>query len=86
MKGYIEERVIKTAQYIIENKATVRQTARKFGVSKSTVHKDVTSRLELIDPALASEARQVLDVNKQERHIRGGLATKEKYLHQHQHS
>ncbi len=86
MKGYIEERVIKTAQYIIETKATVRQTARKFGVSKSTVHKDVTSRLELIDPALANEARQVLDVNKQERHIRGGLATKEKYLHQHQHS
>lgn len=86
MKGYIEERVIKTAQYIIETKATVRQTARKFGVSKSTVHKDVTSRLELIDPVLANEARQVLDVNKQERHIRGGLATKEKYLHQHQHS
>lgn len=86
MKGYIEERVIKTAQYIIETKATVRQTARKFGVSKSTVHKDVTSRLELIDPELANEARQVLDVNKQERHIRGGLATKEKYLHQHQHS
>lgn len=86
MKGYIEERVIKTAQYIIETKATVRQTARKFGVSKSTVHKDVTSRLELIDPTLANEARQVLDVNKQERHIRGGLATKEKYLHQHQHS
>ncbi len=85
MKGYIEERVIKTAQYIIETKATVRQTARKFGVSKSTVHKDVTSRLELIDPTLANEARQVLDVNKQERHIRGGLATKEKYLHQHQH-
>lgn len=86
MKGYIEERVIKTAQYIIETKATVRQTARKFGVSKSTVHKDVTSRLELIDPVLANEARQVLDVNKQERHIRGGLATKEKYLHQHQQS
>ena len=84
MKGYIEERVIKTAQYIIETKATVRQTARKFGVSKSTVHKDVTSRLELIEPALANEARQVLDINKQERHIRGGLATKEKYLHQHQ--
>lgn len=83
MKGYIEERAIKTAEYIIETKATVRQTARKFGVSKSTVHKDVTTRLELINPALANEARQVLDVNKQERHIRGGLATKEKYLHQH---
>ena len=73
MKGYIEERAIKTAEYIIETKATVRQTARKFGVSKSTVHKDVTSRL----------ARKVLDINKQERHIRGGLATKEKYLHEH---
>ena len=74
MKGYIEERAIKTAEYIIETKATVRQTARKFGVSKSTVHKDVTSRLARINPSLASEARKVLDINKQERHIRGGLA------------
>ena len=81
MKGYIEERAIKTAEYIIETKATVRQTARKFGVS--TVHKDVTSRLARINPSLASEARKVLDINKQERHIRGGLATKEKYLHEH---
>lgn len=81
MKGYIEERAIKTAEYIIETKATVRQTARKFGVSKSTVHKDVTSRLEKINPTLAKEAREVLDVNKMERHIRGGLATKEKYSH-----
>ena len=78
MKGYIEERAIKTAEYIIETKATVRQTARKFGVSKSTVH-----RLARINPSLASEARKVLDINKQERHIRGGLATKEKYLHEH---
>ena len=77
MKGYIEERAIKTAEYIIETKATVRQTARKFGVSKSTVHK------ARINPSLASEARKVLDINKQERHIRGGLATKEKYLHEH---
>lgn len=83
LKGYIEERAIKTAEYIIETKATVRQTARKFGVSKSTVHKDVTSRLARINPSLASEARKVLDINKQERHIRGGLATKEKYLHEH---
>ena len=83
MKGYIEERAIKTAEYIIETKATVRQTARKFGVSKSTVHKDVTSRLARINPSLASEARKVLDINKQERHIRGGLATKEKYHHEH---
>ena len=72
MKGYIEERAVKTAEYIIETKATVRQTARKFGVSKSTVHKDVTARLTRINPALANEARKVLDVNKKERHIRDG--------------
>ena len=84
MKGYIEERAIKTAQYIIDTKATVRQTARKFGVSKSTVHKDVTERLMRINPTLANEARAVLDVNKSERHIRGGLATKEKYMGNHQ--
>ena len=81
MKTYIEERAIRTGQYIIETKATVRQAADKFGVSKSTVHKDVTSILSKINPALASEARKVLDVNKQERHIRGGMATKEKYMH-----
>ena len=77
----------KTAQryayYIIENKATVRQTAVAFGVSKSTIHKDVTERLLQINPSLAGEARKVLDLNKSERHIRGGLATREKYLHQH---
>lgn len=83
MKDYIEERAIKIATYIIENNATVRQTAKQFGVSKSTVHKDVTERLESVNKALAQEARKVLDVNKSERHIRGGLATKEKYLHQH---
>ncbi|MCI8896050.1 MAG: sporulation transcriptional regulator SpoIIID [Lachnospiraceae bacterium] len=83
MKGYIEERAIAIANYIIEENATVRQTARKFGISKSTVHKDVTERLAQVSPALAAEARKVLDVNKSERHIRGGLATREKYLHQH---
>ncbi|MGN0385326.1 MAG: sporulation transcriptional regulator SpoIIID [Lachnospiraceae bacterium] len=83
MKDYIEERAIGIANYIIENNATVRQTAKAFGVSKSTVHKDVTDRLSQINPALAKEARCVLDVNKSERHIRGGMATKEKYLHQH---
>ena len=83
MKDYIEERAIEIATYIIEHNATVRQTARQFGISKSTVHKDVTERLEEINPSLASETRKVLDVNKAERHIRGGLATKEKYLHQH---
>ena len=83
MKGYIEERAIKMAEYIVENKSTVRQTAKVFGISKSTVHKDVTQRLQNISPGLANEARKVLDVNKSERHIRGGLATKEKYLQQH---
>lgn len=84
MKDYIEERAIDIANYIIENNATVRQTAKQFGISKSTVHKDVTDRLRQINPALAKEARKVLDVNKSERHIRGGLATREKYLHQHE--
>ena len=83
MKDYIEERAMNIANYIIENNATVRQTAKEFGISKSTVHKDVTERLVQINPSLATEARKVLDVNKSERHIRGGLATREKYLHQH---
>ncbi|MBO5324639.1 MAG: sporulation transcriptional regulator SpoIIID [Lachnospiraceae bacterium] len=83
MKTYIEERAIEVANYIIEQNATVRQTAKKFGISKSTVHKDVTERLEEINPSLAKRARIVLDVNKSERHIRGGMATKEKYLQQH---
>lgn len=83
LKGYIEERAVEIANYIIEENATVRQTAKKFGISKSTVHKDVTERLIQINPGLAREARKVLDVNKSERHIRGGLATREKYQHQH---
>lgn len=81
MKDYIEERAINIANYIIDHNATVRQTARAFGVSKSTVHKDVTDRLMQVNPALARQARKVLDVNKSERHIRGGMATKEKYQH-----
>lgn len=80
MKQYIEERAIEVANYIIQSNATVRQTARKFGISKSTVHKDVTERLTQINPGLAMEARRVLDINKSERHIRGGLATRAKYL------
>ena len=80
MKEYIEERAVKIAYYIIENNATVRETAKEFGISKSTVHKDVTDRLSQINRLLARQARQVLDVNKSERHIRGGLATREKYL------
>lgn len=73
------------AEYIVANNATVRQTAARFGVSKSTVHKDVTERLLRINPSLAAQARKVLDVNKSERHIRGGLATKDKYLREKQH-
>ena len=81
LKTYIEERAMEIARYIIDNNTTVRQAAKHFGISKSTVHKDVTERLQQINPSLAKEARQVLDINKQERHIRGGLATREKYLH-----
>ena len=80
MKAYIEERAIEVAMYIIESNATVRETAKRFGISKSTVHKDVTERLVKINPNLAASARRVLEVNKSERHIRGGLATREKYL------
>lgn len=82
MKDYIEERAIEIANYIIKNNATVRSAAKQFGISKSTVHKDCTERLQQINPSLASETRKILDVNKSERHIRGGLATREKYLHQ----
>ena len=77
----LHDRVIAVAKYIVEHGATVRQTAREFGISKSTVHKDVAERLLKINPSLAEEARKVLDVNKQERHLRGGMATKEKYAH-----
>ena len=80
MKDYIEVRAVEIANYILENNATVRKTAKQFGVSKSTVHKDVTERLTAINHALAAETRKVLDINKSERHIRGGLATKDKYL------
>ena len=83
MKDYIEERVIELANYIIDNKSTVRQTAKKFHVSKSTVHKDVSERLLTLNPALAKSVQKILDENKAERHIRGGQATKEKYLKLH---
>ena len=81
MKDYIEERAVEIAYYIIEHKATVRQTAKKFGVSKSTIHKDVTERLRNIDKSLFTDVRGVLNKNLSERHIRGGIATKNKYLH-----
>lgn len=74
-----EDRAVKLGRYIAESKSTVRGAAKKFGVSKSTVHSDVTVRLRKIDPSLFSEVRKVLDVNKEERHIRGGIATREKY-------
>ena len=81
MKSYIEQRAVEVANFIISSKSTVRETAKKFGISKSTVHKDITDRVERIDPELAKSVRAVLEVNKAERHIRGGLATREKYLH-----
>ena len=81
MKDYIEERVLELAHYIIDTGATVRAAAKKFRVSKSTVHKDVTERLLEINPGLASEVKDVLENNKAERHLRGGMATKEKYRH-----
>ena len=81
MKGItIEERAVNLAHYIVDSKDTVRGAAKQFGVSKSTVHKDVSERLIKINPALAVEVRAILDENKAERHIRGGLATKLKYI------
>ncbi|MBC8536181.1 sporulation transcriptional regulator SpoIIID [Feifania hominis] len=82
MKGLPEERAVTLAHYIIENNATVRQSAKHFGVSKSTVHKDVTERLSQLNHELYTEVKAVLEQNKAERHIRGGQATKEKYLSQ----
>ena len=79
MKDYIEERAIGIANYIIDRNATVRQTAKAFGISKSTVHKDVSERLFEKDPVLYPLVKEILEINKQERHIRGGLATKRKY-------
>lgn len=79
MRCYIEERTIELANYIIKNKCTVREAAKKFGISKSTVHKDITERLSEINLSLANEIRSILLENKQERHIRGGCATREKY-------
>ena len=84
MKEYIEQRAIEISSYIIENNATVRQAAKAFGISKSTVHKDISERMLMINPTIAKDVRKVLDVNKSERHIRGGLATREKYLNQQQ--
>ena len=79
MKANIEERACELAVYIIENKATVRAAAKKFGISKSTVHKDLSERLPRINRALFLQVREILNLNKAERHIRGGLATRKKY-------
>lgn len=79
MKGNIEERAVQLAEYIIEHRTTVRAAARQFGVSKSTVHKDIRERLPTLNRALYLQARAVLEENKAERHIRGGRATREKY-------
>ena len=79
MAETIEERACEVAMYIIETGATVRTAAHHFGISKSTVHKDLSCRLEQINPPLYRKVRRILDVNKQERHIRGGMATKRKY-------
>lgn len=86
MRDYIEERAVEIGKYIVQYHSTVRQTAKQFGVSKSTVHKDVTQRLLQVNPVLAKEARVILDINKSERHIRGGMATKEKYRHKQEQS
>lgn len=79
MIGNVEKRCIDLGHYIVETKSTVRQTAAVFGISKSTVHNDVTKRLSVINPLLCSEVKEVLEENKAQRHIRGGLATKKKY-------
>lgn len=75
----IEQRACDIAVYIVENRSTVRAAAKQFGVSKSTVHKDLTERLRRVNPALYSQVRELLDLNKAERHIRGGMATRRKY-------
>ena len=81
MWEYIEERVLKCAEYIVETGCTVRACSAHFGISKSTVHKDVSERLKYIDGKLYEEVREILDKNLSERHIRGGIATRKKYEH-----
>ena len=79
MKGNIEQRACDLAVYIIENRTTVRAAAKQFGISKSTVHKDLQDRLPQINPALYKQAKEILEINKAQRHIRGGIATRKKY-------
>ncbi len=80
MKGVVEERAAMLGRYIVETGSTVRAAAKVFGLSKSTVHTDVSERLKKLNPQLYLEVREVLEINKAERHLRGGMATKEKYL------
>ncbi len=84
MQNYIRKRAVKVAQHILNTSDTVRQTAEVFGISKSTVHKDVAERLPRIDEKLAEEVKYILEKNKAERHIRGGEATRQKYAAYHQ--
>ena len=79
MKGFVEQRAVELGEYIIQSKATVRKTAKKFGISKSTVHKDVSERLKKVNPQLYREVKSVLEINKAQRQIRGGMATRRKY-------
>ena len=79
MKGIVEERAVELGEYIIKSKSTVRNAAKKFGVSKSTVHKDVSERLKYVNPNLYKGVKTILELNKAQRHIRGGMATKRKY-------
>ena len=79
MRSNVESRAVELGEFIVAQRATVRQAAKKFGISKSTVHKDVTQRLKSVDPLLQRRVQAVLEVNKAQRHIRGGLATKRKY-------
>ena len=80
MKDYIEDRATELAEFIVKNKSTVRAAAKQFNISKSTVHKDVTERLKTFNKSLYKDVKIVLNINKEQRHIRGGMATKEKYL------
>ncbi len=80
MRDSVEERAVLLGKYIVDTGATVRVCAKKYGVSKSTVHKDVSDRLKFLDEDLYLQVKKVLEVNKAERHIRGGIATKNKYL------
>lgn len=79
LKGIVEERAVVLGEYILKNKSTVRAAAKEFGISKSTVHMDVSQRLRRINPQLFHEVKEILEVNKAQRHIRGGLATQKKY-------